>query len=303
MVPRMDFPRPWQTLALLTSLFTAQAADSPVIAPGAKPEKAGSGFVFTEGPSADKEGNVYFTDQPNDRIVKWSVKDNACTDWMKPSGRANGTAFDKDGNLLACADEKNELWSISPDKKSKVLVSDFDGKLLNGPNDLWIRPDGALYFTDPLYKRDYWKREGKPVQDSQQVYFFGADRKTLRRVTTDLRQPNGIVGTPDGKSLYVSDLGARKTYVYDIREDGSLENRRLFCEQGSDGMTLDNEGNVYLTGRGVTVFNKAGERIEQIHLPEGWTGNVKFAGKDRSILFITSGNSVYTVKMRVHGTF
>lgn len=288
---------------MILAAATTVEADSPVIAPGAQLEKVGTGFVFTEGPSADKEGNVYFTDQPNDRIVKWSVKDNACTDWMKPSGRANGTAFDKDGNLLACADEKNELWSISPDRKSKVLVSDFDGKLLNGPNDLWIRPDGALYFTDPLYKREYWKRDGKPVQDTQQVYFLGVDRKTLHRVTTDLKQPNGIVGSPDGKTLFVSDLGARKTYSYAIQADGSLTDKKLFCELGSDGMTLDSEGNLYLTGRGVTVFDKEGKRIEQIAVPGGWTGNVKFAGKDRSILFITSGDSVYTLKMRVHGTF
>ena len=296
--------RPFLALPLAVLLpLAALAADSPVVAPGAQLEKVGSGFVFTEGPSADKEGDVYFTDQPNDRIVKWSAKDNACTDWMKPSGRANGTAFDKDGNLLACADEKNELWSISKDKKPKVLVSDFDGKLLNGPNDLWIRPDGALYFTDPMYRRDYWKREGKPVQETQQVYFLGADRKTLRRVTTDLKQPNGIVGSPDGKTLFVADLGAGKTYSFAIQEDGSLTGKKLFCELGSDGMTLDDQGNVYLTGRGVTVFDKDGKRIEHIPVPGGWTGNVKFAGKDRSILFITSGDSVYTLRMRVHGTF
>jgi gluconolactonase len=287
--------------AFILTLPQLHAADSAIIAPGAKLEKIAGDFVFTEGPATDKDGNVFFTDQPNDRIVKWSAADNTCTDWLKPAGRSNGTKFDKDGNLLACADEKNEFWSISPDRKVTVLVKDFDGKLLNGPNDIWIRPDGALYFTDPLYKREYWKRDPKMQQDGQHVYFMGTDRKSVKRVTTDLRQPNGIVGTPDGKTLYVSDLGARKTYAYDIQADGSLENKRLFCELGSDGMTLDNAGNVYLTGRGVTVFDKAGKQVEKIEVPEGWTGNVTFAGKERDLLFITASKGVYGLKMKVKG--
>src|SRR5436190_12876656 len=129
-----------------------------IVAPGAKLQVLGDGFSFTEGPSADAQGNVYFTDQPNDRIVKWST-DGKTSDWLKPAGRSNGTYFDAKGNLIACADEKNELWSISPDKKVSVLVKDFGGKLLNGPNDLWIRPDGNIYFTDPLYPRPYWTRD------------------------------------------------------------------------------------------------------------------------------------------------
>src|SRR5213594_829930 len=124
-------------LILLLCAGSLHSADSKIIAPGAKLEKLAGGFEFTEGPAADKDGNVFFTDQPNDRIVKWSAADGTVSDWMKPCGRANGTYFDKDGNLIACADEKNELWSIALDKKVTVLVKDFDGKLLNGPNDLW----------------------------------------------------------------------------------------------------------------------------------------------------------------------
>jgi gluconolactonase len=193
---------------------------------------------------------VFFTDQPNDRIVKWSAADGKFSDWLKPAGRANGTYFDKDGNLLACADEKNELWSIAPDKKVTVLVTNFGDKLLNGPNDLWIRPDGGLYFTDPLYKRNYWKRDPAMQQDGQHVYYMTPDRKTVTRVAADLKQPNGIIGTPDGKTLYVADIGARKTYAYNIQPDGVLAGNRLFCNLGSDGMTIDAEGNVYPTGRG-----------------------------------------------------
>ena len=289
------------TLAVILTADSLDAADSKIIAPDAKLEKLAGGFEFTEGPAVDKDGNVFFTDQPNDRIVKWSAADGTVSDWLKLCGRSNGTYFDKDGNLIACADEKNELWSIAPDKKITVLVKDFGGKLLNGPNDLWIRPDGAIYFTDPLYKRPYWKRDPAMQQDGQHVYFLAADRKGLKRVATDLKQPNGIIGTPDGKTLYIADIGAGKTYAYDIQADGSLTNKRLFCELGSDGMTLDNEGNVYLTGRGVTVFDKAGNKIEHIDVPESWTANITFGGKNRDLLFITASKSVYGVKMRVKG--
>ena len=286
---------------LLASLALNSLAAESIIAPGAKLEKLGDGYAFTEGPAVDKDGNVFFTDQPNDRIVKWSAADGTFSDWLKPCGRANGTYFDKAGNLLACADEENQLWSIAPDKKITKLVFNHDGKLLNGPNDLWIRPDGGLYFTDPLYKRNYWKRDPARQQDGEHVYFLTPDRKTVTRVTTDLKQPNGIIGTPDGKTLYVADIGARKSYAYDIQPDGALANKRLFCNLGSDGMTIDTEGNVYLTGKGVTVFDKTGKQIEQIPVSEAWTGNVTFGGQDGDLLFITASKSVYGLKMRVKG--
>jgi gluconolactonase len=286
---------------LLLAHVARHATAAEIIAPGAKLEKLGEGYSFTEGPAVDRNGNVFFTDQPNDRIVKWDAGRRTFSDWLKPAGRANGTYFDKDGNLVACADEKNELWSISPDKKITVLVKDFNGKLLNGPNDLWIRPDGGIYFTDPLYKRDYWQRDPKMQQDGQHVYFMAGNRKGVKRVATDLKQPNGIIGTPDGRMLYVADIGAHKTYAYDIQPDGALQNKHLFCELGSDGMTIDNEGNVYLTGRGVTVFDKAGKQIAHIDVAEPWTANITFGGKDRDELFITASKNVYGLKMNVRG--
>ena len=283
--------------------FVAHAADVGLIADGAKVEVLSEGYSFTEGPAVDRDGNVFFTDQPNDRIVKYNAADSSFSDWLKPAGRSNGTFFDDAGNLIACADEKNELWSISPDKKVTVLLSNFGGKLLNGPNDLWIRPDGNLYFTDPLYKRDYWKRDKARQQPGEYVYFFDMKSKKATPVATDLKQPNGIIGTPDGKTLYVADIGGHKTYSYSIKSDGALENKTLFCEMDSDGMTIDAEGNVYLTGKGVTIFDKNGKKLTNIPIPESWTGNVTFANKDRHLLFITASKKVYGVKMRVKGAY
>ncbi len=277
----------------------AAAETKSVLAPGARAEKISSAFEFTEGPAVDRRGNVYFTDQPNDRIMKWSP-DGAFTTFLQPSGRANGMYFDRRGNLLACADGKNELWSIAPDQKVTVLVKDYQGKLLNGPNDVWVRPDNGAYFTDPLYKRPYWNR-GPNEQGGEHVYYITPDRKTVRRVIDDFKQPNGIIGTPDGRTLYVADIGAGKTYAYHIEKDGGLSGKRLFCEQGSDGMTIDHQGNVYLTGKGVTVYDPQGKKIEHIEIPEPWTANVCFAGPKRKTLFITAGKSIYTVPMAVHG--
>jgi gluconolactonase len=286
---------------LLNAAATTALAQSPVIAPGAELQRIPGDFSFTEGPATDRFGNVYFTDQPNDRIMKWSAVEGKITTFLQPSGRSNGLYFDTDGNLLACADEENQLWSIALDGSVTVLVKDFEGKLLNGPNDLWVRPDGGIYFTDPLYKRRYWKRDPAMQQNGEHVYFIPPDRKTVKPVAMDFQKPNGIIGTPDGTTLYVADIGAGKTFAYDIQPDGSLSNKRLFCELGSDGMTLDTEGNVYLTGRGVTVFDKNGRQIEHIEVPERWTANVTFGGKDRRLLFITAGGSVYGLQMRVPG--
>ena len=276
----------------------AAAASSPV-APGATLTKVGGGYAFTEGPARARNGDVFFTDQPNDRIVRWDGK--ACSDWLKPAGRANGLAFDRRGNLIACADGKNELWSIARDKRIRVLVGAYQGKLLNGPNDVWVRRDGTMYVTDPLYSRDYWTRPKLRQQPGEYVYRVSADGRAVTPVITDLRQPNGIVGTPDGKTLYVADLGAGETWRYGILKDGTLADKTLFCRLGSDGMSLDAAGNVYLTGHGVTVFDKTGAQIEHIDVPEPWTGNVTFGGRDRRTLFVTASHGVYTLRMRTRG--
>jgi gluconolactonase len=289
----------WLAVGPAVSLNAQSDAAAGVIAAGAKLEKLAGDFKFTEGPTCDAQGNVFFTDQPNNRILKRGV-DGKLTTFLQPAGRANGMYFDHAGNLLACADEKTELWSITPDGKHTVLAKEFEGKPFNGPNDVWERPDGGIYFTDPFYKREWWDYDKRP-QDTEQVYFLPADRKGLKRVTTDLVQPNGIIGTPDGKTLFVSDIRARKTYSYEIQPDGSLTNKTLRCALGSDGMTLDAEGNLYLTGKGVSVFDNEGKKIEQIDVPEPWTANVSFGGQDHQTLFITASKGLYAIKLRVKG--
>ena len=282
------------------ALGVPAAAVDDVRAPGAKVEKVAGDFSFTEGPTADAAGNVFFTDQPNDRILKWSV-DGKLSTFLQPAGRSNGMSFDRRGKLIACADEKNELWSIGRDGKATVIWNEYQGKKLNGPNDVWVHPSGSLYFTDPFYKRPWWSHDAPP-QDGQHVYRLSADGKTVARVTSDLEQPNGITGTPDGKTLYVADIKAGKTYAYDIRPDGSLAGKRLHCAMGSDGMTLDEEGHLYLTGKGgVHVFDKTGKEVQVLDVPEDWTANVSFGAADHRTLFITASKGLYAVRLRVKG--
>ena len=293
------------TLAL--SFFTpnslyAQIMDkNSIIAPGAQVEKLGDGYKFTEGPVADAHGNIFFTDQPNNKIIRWDAETGAFSTFSDNSGRANGMYFDKKGNLVACSDEDNQVWSFDKKGNHTVLVKNYDGKLFNGPNDLWIDPKGGMYLTDPLYPRDYWKRDPKMQQDGEHVYYLGPDGKQLVRVDDQLKKPNGIIGTADGKKLYVADIGAGKTYLYDINKDGSLSNKTLFVSKGSDGMILDNEGNLYITGNGVTVFNNKGEEIAHFPIHKGWTANLCFGGKNRDLLFITAETAVYGIKMSVKG--
>jgi gluconolactonase len=282
------------------SFFVENDQDNPV-EQGAHLEKLAGGLLFTEGPASDAKGDVYFTDQPNNRIMVWTIEGELLT-FMQPCGRSNGLSFDSKGYLWACADEKNEIWRISPDKKIEIIAGKYNGVPYNGPNDLWISPAGGIYFTDPFYKRDWWDHTKMP-QESQSVYYLSSDYKAAVKVTGDLVQPNGIVGTPDGKILFVADIGGNKTWSYSINSDGSLGNKKLFCEMGSDGMTIDEKGNIYLTGTGVTIFDKSGKQIGNIAVPENWTANVCFGGRDRKSLFITASKSLYMIRTRIKGVY
>ena len=248
------------------------------------------GFQFTEGPAVDKDGNIFFTDIPNNRICKWSV-DGKLSTFLENSEGANGLYFDKEGNLLACLGGGAKLVSIDPQGKTTVLADKYEGKSFNSLNDLWVAPDGGVYFTDPRYG----SRDNLP-QDGEHVYYLSANRKKIIRVISDMVRPNGVIGTPDGKILYVADHGAGKTYSYKINSDGTLSDKKLFAEQGSDGMTLDTYGNVYLTGKAVTIHNPSGELIGTIEVPQT-PANVCF-GKDTKTLFITARKAFYSVRMQ-----
>lgn len=271
---------------------------SNLIEEGAILQLIANNFSFTEGPAADNKGNVFFTDQPNNTIWKYDIQGKLSI-FLKNAGRSNGMYFDKQGNLITCADEHNQLWLIKPNGKVKVLLDNFKGRHFNGPNDLWISPTNGIYFTDPYYQRDYWVRKS-PEIDGQKVYYLQRNKSPII-VADNLIQPNGIIGSPDGKYLYVADIGDNKTYRYQITGDGKLTAQKLFASQGSDGMTIDDRGDIYLTGNGVTIYNKEGQLVGHIQVPEEWTANVVFGGKERNHLFITASKSVYILKMNVKG--
>jgi len=269
-----------------------------LIAKNARVQKVGDGFIFTEGPAVALDGRVYFTDQPNDRIHIWDEKEGISL-FLEGTGRSNGMYFNANGQLVTCADEKNQLAYFDEDKNLIPIHDGFEGKHLNAPNDLWIAPNGGIYFSDPYYHRKWWAEGHKEIQDIRGVYFLSVDGE-ITRIIDDFETPNGLIGTPDGKILYVADIQAKKTWKYDIQSDGSLSNKTFFAPNGSDGMTLDNKGNVYLTSGKVWVYNPAGELIKEIEFPER-PANICFGGKKRNILFVTARKSVYTLDMKVRG--
>ncbi len=281
------------------------------------------GFSFTEGPAVDKHGNIFFTDQPNDKIYRWAANTGGITTFLTGTGRSNGMAFDKAGNLIACADMHGELWKIAPNGSHTVLVNNYNGKLLNGPNDVWINPvTGGMYITDPIFPRPYWddsdpRKQGWEPTHSEQaatgkgghVYYLAPGSHTLVRVTTQAgwdadSWPNGVVGTPDGKKLYVNkwyydNMGG--TWVFDINPDGTLSNMKKFIDMGGDGMSMDEHGNIYISnGLGVTAFNPKGKKIFNVPI-NGATNNV-FGGQNNKTLFITGPvDKLTALKMNVKG--
>lgn len=281
---------------LLSSIV---AWSAPIIAPDAKIERH-TGFRFTEGPAAAADGNVYFTDIPNNRIHIWhTVGERAGTlsTFREESGATNGLMFDREGRLLGCQGATGRIVRFKPDgSDGEVLAGEFDGRPLNKTNDLWIDPKGGIYFSDPAYGY----RDRPTPQPSERVYYLTPDQKSVVAVINDFKRPNGLVGTPDGKTLYATDIDGKRTWRYAVQADGSLTSKTLFCEYGSDGMTIDVEGNVYLTEAAVLVFNPAGELIQRVETPER-PANVAFGGPNNDMLFITARTSLYSVKTRTRG--
>jgi len=267
---------------------------SGLIVPGAVLNKVQSGFTFTEGPAADADGNVYFTDIPNQRIWKWTWSDGKVTIYREKTGEANGLMFDAKGRMVVC-EMGNSRVTLDDMKGNIIVLADsWNGKKLHMPNDLWIDANGGIYFSD-------FMGPDSSEDGGLQVYYISPDGKTVSRATSDLTAPNGLAGTTDGKILYITDPGAKKTWAYKINPDGTLTDKKVFCEQSTDGFKLDERGNLYFSGdAGVTIFSPKGEKIEEIPM-SGRCANLTFGGKDRKTLFIAGGDSVYTLEMNVRG--
>lgn len=283
-----------------TSKQQSEEPDNSIVAKGAELKLVSDQFKFTEGPASDKTGNVYFTDQPNDAIWLWTPN-GKLEKFLDSAGRSNGLYIDDQGYLLAAADLDNELWKINLDDKShEVVLKGWQGMKYNGPNDMWLDAKGGIYFTDPFYKRSYWADTSMQQPNCKLFYLpTGADTPIVQDST--MIRPNGIIGTPDQKYLYVADNTGKQLFKYQISANGQLVNKQLFADTGSDGMTIDNQGNVYVTGDGVTVYDSTGVQIHHIPIDRSWTANVTFGGPDQDILFITAMNSVFTLKMNVKG--
>jgi gluconolactonase len=276
-------------------VMSGQVAAESLVAPGATVKKLQGDFKFTEGPTPDKHGNLYFSDIPNNKIHKWStegelslVRDN--------TGGANGLIFDRNGVLYACEGRAQRVTSMSADGTIEVIAERYQGKLLNSPNDLWFDAKGGIYFTDPRYGTSM----GPITQDGEHVYYVTSDRKTIMRVVNDMEKPNGVIGSMDGSKLYVANTRG-KVFVFDINKDGSLSNKKLFAPQGSDGLALDERGNVYMTWNDdVTIYTAKGTKLESIKFPEK-PANVSFGGKQMSTLFVTARKGLYSIEMNVKG--
>lgn len=282
------------TLALTQPAF---AAESNLIAPDAEVIEVQGGFGFLEGPVSDAAGNLYFTDIDNNRLHKLAPTGDLSS-FHEPSNRANGLTLDLDGGLLICEQEAQRLVKMDGNGNITVVADSYQGKPFNSPNDAWVHPNGSIYMTDPRYQYPV----GSLAQDGEYVYRISSDHQQVSAIITDIPKPNGVVGTEDGKTLYIASTELRKVFRYDIDSDGTVSNRTEFADQGSDGMTLDENGNVYLTWvGGVSIRNPAGEEIEFIET-EQMPANVGFGGRDGRTLFMTSRTSLYSLQMSVEAS-
>lgn len=277
------------------SMLNAQSTS--LIAEDAEVVEVRGGFAFLEGPVSDKSGNLFFTDINDNRIHKMSP-DGEFSVAYQPSNHANGLTLDLDGDLLICEQSGQRITKMNSSGEISVVVDSFAGKPFNSPNDAWVHPNASIYFTDPRYSFP----SGDLPQDGEYVYRVSSDRQSVSAVVLDIPKPNGIVGSEDGQTLYLASTETRKIYQYDIESDGSLGNRREFADQGSDGMTLDEQGNVYLTWiGGVSIRNPAGEQIGFIETPQ-MPANVGFGGEDGKTLYMTARTSLYSIRMNVRAS-
>ncbi len=288
-----------RTTLLVLILCVAAHAEETLQAKDAKIEKVAGGFRFTEGPAADEDGNVYFSDIPNQCIHRLDVASGKVTVWSDDSGRSNGLMFDAKGRLHACEGGRRRLVRYEG-KKAHVLAERWNEKRLNSPNDLAIDDKGGVYFTDPRYG----KQDGREI-DIEAVYYAAADGK-VTQVITEVTKPNGILLSKDKKTLYVAASGAKRIRSYPVEAPGKLGKGVEFAALdtapgGPDGMTLDEQGNVYAAGQGaIWIWDKTGKRLARIEFPES-PANCAFGGKDRKTLYVTARTSLYRLEMNVRG--
>jgi gluconolactonase len=286
----------------ITVLFTVLFLLSPaaftqdiILAPGAALTKIADGFRYTEGPAWGPDGKLYFTDRG--RIMAWSPEEGA-TVYRTDPGSPNGLVFTRSGDLIACETAARRVVSISRDGTETVLADSYGGKKLNAPNDVWIDSRGGIYFSDHSMR----SKKELLEQDRDYIYYITPDRTKLLQLTDDLQYPNGVITNPDGDRLYVTDSGANKTFVYTVDSDGTLKDKKVFADEGYDGVSMDEKGNLYITplASHISIYNPEGQRIGEIPTPAR-PSNVCFGGKDHRILFITAGNTVYSIRMQNRG--
>jgi gluconolactonase len=298
------------TTLVITLLLVPGAEDKSFVAPGAKIEKLWSEGEFTEGPAEGPDGCIYFSDIGN-RIMKFDPKTGKAVVFRDPSGRSNGMKFDAKGRLVVCEGANTgggRRISITEGDKVKALADNFEGKKFNSPNDITIDGKGRIYFTDPRYVGN----EGREL-DHESVYRIDPDGK-LTRVAPDVLKPNGLVFSPDFKTLYVSDYatdpkGARALVAYSVKDDGTLTGRKALYDfgkqRGIDGMTVATDGTVVATAgskdvAGIYFFSPDGKKVGFLPTPED-PNNCCFGGKDRKTLYITAGKSLYRVDLTLAG--
>jgi gluconolactonase len=286
----LRFGLPVLFLAAIYGYGISQGADG-VVAPGAVMKKLAGGYTWAEGPAVDADGSLFFTDNRENLIHRLSP-DGTAGVFLREARRANGLYPDVDGSLLVCTGTPSGLVRLDPANGTMTVLADsLDGKPLNSPNDLWRAPDGGIYFTDP-----YWGLE----TGRDRILYLSPDRRKLIIAARDMVKPNGIIGTPDGKLVYVSDWREKKTYVYTVNPDRTLSGKNLFAPEGDDGLAMDVDGNVYLSGNAVAVYSKEGAKIDSIAVPE-IAANMCFGGKDKKTLYITARTSVYSIRTRIPG--
>ncbi|MCP4785280.1 MAG: hypothetical protein GY903_27830 [Fuerstiella sp.] len=245
-------------------------------------------FQFTEGPVADADGIIYFTDVRANCIYRRDATGQLEV-VLEDSGGANGLAIDAEGALAICQGELGRVARLSKDGQLTTLADRYNGKRFNKPNDLWIAPNGGIYFSDPLYGR------GTLTQDGEHVYFITPSGDSVIRVADDLVRPNGLVGSADGKTLFITDHGAGRTYRYAIQPDGSIADKTVFAEIGADGLALDSRGNLYLAAQEIVVLSARGEQIGSFQIPEQ-PSNVCLM-KNESELFVTARRLILSVPL------